>query len=281
MAAGFTYRMGRLFDHESGRAVIVPIDHGIALGATEGLEDPRVVLASLIAAGIDGTLLNPGMARQTVDLFAGRTAPARVLTVDLPLHSNVPGHVEEIRAYDLIADIDDALRLGVDAVKTMVVWGVAHDLQMRMIARIAELRRACNAWDMPLMIEPVLWGEAIPADQRSDPTMIAHACRICVELGADILKAPYVADPAALHALVTRTPIPVVILGGTKVARVADVLTMAESAMRAGVRGVVFGRNVWQHDNPAALVTALRRVVHEGVPVKEVIETMEVGGTWR
>jgi class I fructose-bisphosphate aldolase len=204
-----------------------------------------------------------------------------VLTADLPLHSNVPGHVEEIRAYDLIADIDDALRLGVDAVKTMVVWGVTHDLQMRMIARIAELRRACNAWDMPLMIEPVLWGEAIPADQRSDPTMIAHACRICVELGADILKAPYVADPAALRALVTRTPIPVVILGGTKVARVADVLTMAESAMRAGVRGVVFGRNVWQHDNPTALVAALRRVVHEGVPVTEVIETMEVGGTWR
>ncbi len=281
MAAGFTYRMGRLFDHESGRAVIVPIDHGIALGATEGLEDPRAVLASLIAAGIDGTLLNPGMARQTADLFAARAAPARVLTADLPLHSNVPGHVEEIRAYDLIAGIDDALRLGVDAVKTMVVWGIAHDLQMRMIARIAELRHAYNEWDMPLMIEPVLWGEAIPPDQRSDPTTIAHACRICVELGADILKAPYVADPAALRALVARTPIPVVILGGKKVARVADVLTMAEEAMRAGGRGVVFGRNVWQHDDPATLVTALRRVVHEGVPASAAGAASAGGEAWR
>lgn len=282
MGAGFTYRMGRLFDPRSGRAVIVPIDHGIALGATQGLEDPRAVLARLIEAGIDGTLLNPGMARQTADLFASRAAPARVLTADLPLHSNVPGAVEEIRAYDLIAGIDDALRLGVDAVKTMIVWGIEHDLQMRMLARIGELRRACNEWDMPLMIEPVLWGEAIPEQRRSDPDLIAHACRICVELGADVLKAPYVADHEALRALVARTPIPVVILGGKKVDRVADVLAMAEGALRAGVRGVVFGRNVWQHDDPAGIVAALRRVIHDGVPAAEALQAgSESAESWR
>lgn len=282
MGAGFTFRMGRLFNPRSGRAVIVPIDHGIALGATQGLEDPRAVLARLIEAGIDGTLLNPGMARQTADLFASRGAPARVLTADLPLHSNVPGAVEEIRAYDLIAGIDDALRLGVDAVKTMIVWGIEHDLQMRMLARIGELRRACNEWDMPLMIEPVLWGEAIAEERRSDPDLIAHACRICVELGADVLKAPYVADHEALRALVARTPIPVVILGGKKVDRVADVLAMAEGAVRAGVRGVVFGRNVWQHDDPAGIVAALRRVIHDGVPAAEALQARsESAESWR
>lgn len=277
MGAGFTYRMGRLFDRESGRAVIVPIDHGIALGATEGLEDPRATLARLIEAGIDGTLLNPGMARQTADLFASRDAPARVLTADLPLHSNVPGAVEEIRAYDLIASVDDALRLGLDAVKTMIVWGIEHELQMRMLSRIGELRRACNEWDLPLMIEPVLWGNAIPEARRADPRLIANACRICVELGADILKAPYVADREALRTLVVQTPVPVVILGGKKVARVADVLAMAEEAVRAGVRGVVFGRNVWQHDNPAGIVAALRHVVHEGVPAAEALGGGGVG----
>ncbi len=281
MGAGFTYRMGRLFDQQSGRSVIVPIDHGVAIGATEGLEDPRAVLSALIGAGIDGTLLSPGMARQTVDLFASRTAPARVLTVDLPLHSNVPGAVEEIRAYDLIATVDDALRLGIDAVKTMVVWGVEYALQMRMIERISALRQACNTWDVPLMIEPVLWGDAIPEARRSDPTLIAHACRICVELGADVLKAPYVADPVALQALVARTPIPVVILGGKKAERVSAVLEMAEGSVRAGVRGVVFGRNVWQHDDPTAIVTALRRIVHDGVSASRAIEETEGGRSWR
>lgn len=271
MGAGFTVRMGRLFDSASGRTVIIPIDHGIALGATPGLEDPRAVLSRLIAAGIDGTLLNPGMARQTADLFAARNAPARVLTADLPLHSNVPGAVETIHAYDLIADAEDALRLGADAVKTMIVWGVEHQLQMRMIARISELRRACNTWELPLMIEPVLWGPAIPEERKNDPELIAYACRICVEVGADILKAPYVADPVALQQIVARTPVPVVILGGKKVARVADVLEMAEGAVRAGVKGVVFGRNVWGHDNPTAIVAALRRVVHEGVPASEAL----------
>ncbi len=271
MGAGFDIRLGRIFDPRSGRTVVIPIDHGIALGATAGLENARAVLSRLIAAGIDGTLLNPGMARQTADLFAARGAPARVLTADLPLHSNVPGEVETIRAYDLIADVDDALRLGVDAVKTMIVWGLEHDLQMKIIARIGELRRACNQWEMPLMIEPVLWGPAIAEERKNDPALIAHACRICVELGADILKAPYVADQGALRDLVAQTPVPVVILGGKKVERVADVLEMAEGAVRAGVRGVVFGRNVWQHDDPSAIVAALRRVVHENVPADEAL----------
>ena len=272
MGAGFITRMGRIFDQGTGRAVIVPIDHGLALGATQGLEDAPAVLERLIAAGIDGTLLGPGLARQTADLFAGRAAPARVLTADLPLHSNVPGMVEDIQGYDLIANAEDALRLGVDAVKTMIVWGVAHELQMRMIARISALRRECNAWDLPLMIEPVLWGPAVPADERADPARVMHACRICVELGADILKAPHIADPAAMRALVRQTPVPVVILGGPRVERVAEVLETAEAAVRAGVRGVVFGRNVWQHDDPAGIVAALRRIIHEGVPAARAME---------
>lgn len=276
MGAGFTVRMGRLFDARSGRTVIIPIDHGLGLGATTGLEDARAVLSRLVAAGIDGTLLSPGMARATADLFAERHAPARVLTADLPLHSNVPGTVEAIQAYDLIAGIDDALRLGVECVKTMIIWGVQHELQMKMIARISELRRACNEWDMPLMIEPVLWGPAIPEEQKSDPALIAHACRIAVEVGADILKAPYVAEATALRDLVAQTPIPVVILGGKKVARVADVLEMAESATRAGVKGIVFGRNVWQHDNPTAIVAALHRVIHQDVPAAEAMDAAPV-----
>lgn len=276
MGAGFTTRMGRLFDAMSGRTVIVPVDHGLALGATQGLEDVRATLARLIDAGIDGTLLGPGTARQTADLFAARTAPARVLTADLPLHSNVPGRVEEIRAYDLIAGVDDALRLGVDAVKTMIVWGIEHELQMRVIARISELRRACNEWDIPLMIEPVLWGATVPAEQQSDPALIADACRVCVELGADILKAPYVAEQDALAALVKQTPVPVVILGGKRVDRVQDVLVMAEQATHAGVRGVVFGRNVWQQPDPAGIVAALRRIVHQNASASEAMEELSI-----
>ncbi len=86
------------------------------------------------------------------------------------------------------------------------------------------------------------------------------------------------------------TCVPVVILGGKKVARVADVLAMAEESVRAGGRGVVFGRNVWQHDNPAGIVAALRRVVHEGMSAAEALDGEAAGaegagaegaGPWR
>lgn len=269
MGAGFTYRMGRIFGGGEGRAVIVPVDHGLLFGAITGLEDPCALLKRLIAAGIDGTLLSPGIARQTAHLFATRTAPARVLAVDLPLQSNVPGGAEDTLGYDLIGSVDDALALGFDAVKTMTVWGVDHGLQMKMLARIATIRQACNRWDIPLMIEPVLWGGALSEAQRGDPSTIAHACRVCVELGADILKAPYIAEDVALRELVARTPVPVVLLGGARRGSLSEVLETAERGMQAGVRAVVFGRNVWQHDDPVHVVRALRRVVHEGMSARD------------
>ncbi len=117
-----------------------------------GLDNPRSLLESLQDSGIDGTILCLGMAGQTADLFARRGAPARVLTVDLPLHSNIPGNVEDFKAYDMVASVEDAVRLGVECVKAMVIWGLDHELEMRMLAKVAKLRQACALWDMPLMI---------------------------------------------------------------------------------------------------------------------------------
>ena len=279
MGAGFTYRMGRIFGGPSGRAVIVPADHGLLFGAIQGLEDPCRLLERLIEAGIDGTLLSPGLGRQTAHLFASRSSPARVLAVDLPLQSNVPGDAGDTLGYDLVGSVDDALALGFDAVKTMIVWGVEQALQIKMLARIAAVREACNRWDMPLMIEPVLWGRGLSEAQRTDPMIIAHACRVCVELGADILKAPPIADENALRLLVERTPIPVVLLGGARLGNIRDVLDTAELGMRVGCRAVVFGRNVWQHDDPAHVVRALRRVVHDGVSAQDALALASAAGS--
>ena len=139
-----------------------------------------------------------------------------------------------------------------------------------MVARRERL--SCNRWDIPMMIEPVLWGNAIAEEQRMDPAIIAHACRMCVELGADIVKAPYIADEMALRDLVARTPVPIVLLGGARLESLKDVLQVAERAIAAGVRGVVFGRNMWQHDDPLHVVAALRRVVHEGISAEDAMQ---------
>src|SRR6185312_11492942 len=189
--SGKLVRLGRLFDQTSGRTLIVPADHGLSLGAVSGLEDPRLLLERLEGLRVDATLISPGVARATEELFARRGAPARVLTIDMPLLSSVPGENGEVRAYALIASVQDALRIGVECVKVLLVWGVEPAVQMENLRLIAALARECETSEMPLMVEPVLWGAAIPEARKADPTLVANACRIAVELGADIIKGPY------------------------------------------------------------------------------------------
>ncbi len=139
----------------------------------------------------------------------------------------------------------------------LLVWGVEPAVQMENLRVVAALARECETSEIPLMVEPVLWGAAIPEARKADPVLVANACRIAVELGADIIKGPYVADQDALATLVRRTPVPVVLLGGPRLDDARAVLDIAVNSMRAGVRGIVFGRNVFQRsrrgrDDPGA-----------------------------
>jgi class I fructose-bisphosphate aldolase len=264
---GKAIRLGRLYDPESGRSLVLPVDHGLNLGAVSGLEDPRRLLERLEGLGVDATLISPGMARAHADLFTRRTAPARVLTIDLPLLSNVPGAMSEVRAYSLIASVQDALRMGVECVKVLLVWGIEPSVQMANLHAVAQLARECEVSEMPLMVEPVLWGESIAEEQRADPALVANAVRIAVELGADVIKGPYVADTEALATIVRRTPVPIMLLGGPRLDDARAVLQIAANAMAAGVRGIVFGRNVFQRPDAEAMIRALRGIVHEHVSV--------------
>jgi DhnA family fructose-bisphosphate aldolase class Ia len=140
---------------------------------------------------------------------------------------------------------------------------------MENLRAVAALARECEVSEMPLMVEPVLWGRAIGEDRRADPTLIANACRIAVELGADIIKGPYIADPEALATMVRRTPVPVVLLGGPRLDDARAVLEIAATAMSTGVRGIVFGRNVFQRPNAEAMIGALRSIVHDNASAEQ------------
>lgn len=267
--SGKTVRLGRLFDAASGRSLVVPADHGLGTGVVSGLEEPRRLLERLEGLGVDATLISPGMARANADLFARRSAPARVLTLDMPLLSNVPGEFGEVRAYTLIASVQDALRLGVECVKVLLVWGIESAVQMENLRVVAQLARECEVSEIPLMVEPVLWGQAIPESEKADPARIANACRIAVEIGADIIKGPYIADREALATLVKRTPVPVMLLGGPRLDDARAVLEIAANAIAAGVHGLVFGRNVFQRPDADAMIRAMRSIVHDGAPASQ------------
>src|SRR5487761_1187242 len=119
MNAGVTYRMGRIFGPD-GRAMILPVDHGVMLGRVPGLEDPKVLVEAAAGARCVCLLMTLGLARATAASFAHRHAPARLLTLDTLLSDGA----EDPGASALVASVRQAAVLGADAVKLLMAWGV-------------------------------------------------------------------------------------------------------------------------------------------------------------
>ncbi|BBJ27385.1 class I fructose-bisphosphate aldolase [Athalassotoga saccharophila] len=265
-------RMSRILNPKSGKSVIIPIDHGIVMGNVEGLEDPLKILKQLIDIGIDGTLLSPGIGKISLGLFSSKDAPGRILTADIPLLSTVPGGSGEVVGHEIIADVEFALRYNFDIVKVLLPWGEREHVQMESVRVVSNLANECDRWNMPLMVEPVLWGEEIPKEKRNDPKLIEHASRMALEMGADILKIPYTGNKSEFRDLVNDLKVPIFVLGGPKMDSVEGVLKVAKESIEAGAKGIVFGRNVWQNPKMKDLVKALKSIIHNGSSLTKVIK---------
>jgi DhnA family fructose-bisphosphate aldolase class Ia len=265
---GKTIRLNRLFDARSRRTVTVAVDHGIG-GVPAGLEQPRQALAAILAGEPDGLILTPGLLKSCADLFAGRGRPALFAAADAAPGSTFPGGPGGGEEYRLLANAEELLRLGADGVKMLLIFGrESVSSHADNVARVAAMARACEAWGVPFMVEPVLWGRQVPDSERSHPRLVESIARIAIELGADLLKIPYPSDPAAFRRLVEASPVPVLVLGGARTAAETDLLSRVAELVAAGGHGIVFGRNVFQHQDPAAVIRALRALIHEGTDVE-------------
>jgi len=260
--AGKAIRLGHLFDARSGRTVIVPIDHGIG-GAVPGIADLERDLPALIAGEPDALIVSAGVVRRMAAHFHGRGRPGVIIAVDTVGGSTLPGRPSRGETHRLLVHAEQALRLGADALKVLLVFGrESAAVHADNVEHVAALARECEAWGLPLLVEPVLWGQTVTDEDRANPDLLRHLARIGVELGADFLKIPYPGAPDTFRPIVETCPVPIVILGGPKMGTVQDVLDTAAGAVAAGAAGVAFGRNVFQQPDPAAVIRGLREVVH-------------------
>jgi class I fructose-bisphosphate aldolase len=265
-------RIRRLFHPEYGKSIVIPIDHGFYLGNPKGLEDPYEVMEILREEKVDATILTYGLGKATNEIFAARSAPARILAIDNALLSNIPGQPQSFIDFEIGVTVEHALKMGFDAVKVLLIWGLDTDIQMKEIKAISELAMQCDNWEMPLMIEPLLLGSHFPPDKKDDPELIAHASRISVELGADILKIPYTGDLEHFSGIVKRSRIPVLILGGSDMYSPEKMFRTARESVQAGGKGIVFGRGVWQSNNIRNLIKGLREAVYFQTDEKRLME---------
>ena len=252
-AAGKAFRLGRIFG-DDGRTVILPVDHGTMLGRVAGLEDPARMISTFLALPCDGFLLAPGVTVRTASMFARRSAPARLLTIDTYWRGQSGAHV-------LTTTLERAAALGVDAVKVLMPWDVSPEERAARAELIGRVIADAEPFGLPVMVEPI----CLAAPRPEEATRIeADGCRMAAELGADIIKVMAPDDPEVLSDWCAELGLPIVILGGPAAGTAEDLSEMVERSVAAGARGIVIGRRVWQRpiDQATALLARLAEIVH-------------------
>ncbi|MFP4345371.1 MAG: class I fructose-bisphosphate aldolase [Anaerolineales bacterium] len=256
-----TRRLNRIF-RPDGRALIVAMDHGMMDGPRKGLENPGETLLKIAEGGADAVLTTYGVARR----FARELAP-------LGLIMRIDGGSTSLGTMDgpgaLFYTVEDALRLGADAIAVSGFPG--SDKEEASLENIAAMAGEAHAWGLVLLAEMVPGGFDSGPEFRTLES-IALSARVGVELGADIIKTPYVEGFVG----VTNTCYsPVVILGGAKRGNEREMLEEIKVAVGAGASGVAIGRNIFGAEDPAAMTAAIAAILHEDASVDEALAIME------
>ena len=247
---GMQNRLSRIFSPVSGRTVMLAIDHGYFQGPTTGLERIDINIVPLIQYA-DALMLTRGILRTTIPSTFGRGVVLRA--------SGGPSILKELSNEEIAVDIEDAVRLNVAAVAVQVYIG--GEFETRTVHNMTRLVDLGNRHGVA-----VLGVTAVGKDMKRDARYLRLACRICAELGAHVVKTYYVAE--GFETVTASCPVPIVMAGGKKLPEL-DALTMAHRAVVEGAAGVDMGRNIFQAEAPAAMLQAVRKVVHENARPEE------------
>ncbi len=253
---GIKNRISRIIKPASGRAVMLAVDHGYFMGPTTGLEQLGDAVSPLLPYA-DTLMLTRGALRYFID-------PA----VDIPITLRVSGGTSILNPQLLhegnICSIEDAIRLNASCVAFSILVGAEYERDTILeFTRVVDQARSFGI--------PSLCVTAVGRDMVRDARYMALASRMGAELGADIIKTYFV---EGFEKVVETCPVPVVIAGGKKIPE-RDALKMAHDAIAAGAVGVDMGRNIFQAENPVAMIQAVRAVVHDNVSADDAFNHYE------
>lgn len=258
---GKQIRMERIFNRNTKKTVIVPMDHGVTVGPIEGLIDMKKTVNAVASGGANAIVVHKGIVR------AGHRGGGK--DVGLIIHLSGSTTISPYpNAKTMICTVEEAIKIGADAVSIQVNVGNGNDSEM--LRDLGQTARIASEWGIPLLAMMYPRGEKIKNEY--DPEIVRHVARLGAELGADIVKCSYTGDPESFRRVVEGCPVPVVIAGGPKMSSDRDLLTMVRDAIDAGASGLSIGRNIFQHKNPQHMTATLSRMVHRRYSVEEALE---------
>lgn len=255
---GKNIRIERIIDRQSGNAVIVPMDHGISVGPIPGLIDMKETVSNVVEGGATAVLMHKGIVPQ------GHRTTGHDVGLILHLSASTDIGVSS-NSKVLVATVEEALKLGADAVSMHI--NVGAETEPQMLENLGMVSRQCNEWGMPLIVMAYPRGPRIK--DSFDSQAVAHAARVAMELGADIVKCSYTGDIDSFRDVVRGAMVPVVIAGGPKMDSDMDILNMVHDSLEAGGHGVSIGRNIFQNRDVRGMMSAVSDIVLHGATVEE------------
>ncbi|MDD5005304.1 MAG: 3-hydroxy-5-phosphonooxypentane-2,4-dione thiolase [Candidatus Omnitrophica bacterium] len=249
---GMKNRISKLIRPDTGRAVWLAVDHGYFLGPVSKLEQPKKTIEPLLPYS-DALMLTRGVLRNCIDA-----------NIDTPVILRVSGGNsivgKDLSNEGITACMEEAIRLNVCAVALSVYIGTAHEHQT--LINLSRLIDEGQRYGIPVLAVTAVGKEL----EKRDARYLSLCCRICAELGAQLVKTYYCDN---FEKVTKSCPIPVVIAGGPKLDTDMDAFKLAYDAIQEGAVGVDMGRNIWQSEFPVAKIKAIRAIVHENASVKK------------
>ncbi len=241
---GMQNRLARIFNPRSGRTVMLAFDHGYFQGPTTGLERIDLSIVPLIPHA-DVLMCTRGALRSVIPPSATNAVVLRC--------SGGQSILTELSRETIAVDIEDAIRLNAAAITTQIYIGAEYEHQS--IKNLIQLIDTGNRYGIPTMAVT-----GVGAEMERDARYFGLATRIAAELGAHYVKSYFVEE--GFERVCAGCPVPIVIAGGKKLPEL-DALTMAYRALEQGAAGVDMGRNIFQSDDPVAMIQAVGAVVHK------------------
>jgi 2-amino-4,5-dihydroxy-6-oxo-7-(phosphonooxy)heptanoate synthase len=245
---GKTLRYNRLSRYGDDRFLFVPLDHSVADGPIVSAEGFNELIQSIIDGGADGIVVHKGRARVICPALLGRCS----LVIHLSASTS---HAPDANAKVLVGDVEEAVRIGADAVSAHVNLG--SETESAQLSDLGTVAAECDRWGMPLIAMIYPRGPSI--DDPTEPELLAHAVNIAADLGADIVKTMLAKPPDRMAEVVATSPLPVVIAGGGGSGSLSD---FAETTMQVGCHGLAVGRRVFTSEQPRNATRQLAAIVH-------------------
>ncbi len=262
---GKRIRLSRILGR--GRAVIFAFDHGVEHGPSDFPPehiDPKIILSKVVEAGVDAIMMLPGTARLTWDVWGNKTSLILKITSKTNLRPK-----DERLLQSMFGFVEEAIALGADAVAATIYWGSQYEDVM--LERWFSIRNAAETYGLPCLQLAYPRGPAIT--NRYDVEIVRYGARAAAESGADLIKTYYTGSLETFREVVkAASGVPVLMSGGPRREKEIDFLRDVWNVIRAGGKGVVVGRNVFQHRNPKGMLKAIQAVVYEDKSPEEAVK---------